>query len=126
MPETKVAVGVIYENESDSWVLVLHDTQGNFRLPYSHQRHGETIQEATKRIIESQLGIKTSEPEVIGFRDEILQNDTHYVSFLYAAKVEEEIDIYDEKSTFDWIPLGVARNMSLQFDHQNLIKLIQD
>jgi ADP-ribose pyrophosphatase YjhB (NUDIX family) len=123
MPETKVAVGVIFENETDKYILLLHNNDG-FRLPYDHQRHGETTSQAAERIVKEHLGLNVLNFEGAGWRDEIYQGDTHYVSLIYTVAVDGEVDLYDEKSVWDWIPVGVAANMELQFDHQELIKLI--
>jgi ADP-ribose pyrophosphatase YjhB (NUDIX family) len=124
MPETKVVAGVIYTNESGSYILTLHNSDG-FYLPFDVQRTSETTEDAVKRIVVEGLGLQFVKSDAVGWRDEInTKNASHYVTLLFLIEIDGEIDINDEKSTFDWIPIEKAETMNLQFDHQELVKLM--
>jgi ADP-ribose pyrophosphatase YjhB (NUDIX family) len=93
-PQTGVSVAIFRAGE----VLLVERSSGAYRglwsLPGGHQHAGETIEEAARRELHEETGLRAGELRFVEIHEPVLRNEAgaveaHYVLGIFAGTIEE-------------------------------------
>ena len=121
---TKVTVCAIIKK--DGKILLTKRAVEPYRrywcLPGGHVEYGETVENAVKREVYEEVGIKVK-PKFLGYFDEIIKRlKWHRVVMVFSSKTRKEPKISKEVLEAKWFSKGEIKKMRLAFRHKEILK----
>lgn len=133
MPVEKSAGAVIFRKEKDTIkYLLLHYEAGHWDLPKGHIEKGENLEEAARREIEEETGIKDIK-FISDFKETIkyfYKRDSKkffkIVVFFLAQTKTKDVKISYEHQGFKWLPYEKAREQLTFRNAKDVLKKAND
>ena len=109
-------VGALIFNEKNQLLIVkTHKWKGNYTIPGGHVELGERLEEAVKREIWEETGLKMTSSDYLCHQqfiyDDSFWKKRHFIFFDFVCRVENgEVRLNEEAQEFVWVDLDEVDN----------------
>ncbi|MBI2550490.1 NUDIX domain-containing protein [Candidatus Woesearchaeota archaeon] len=117
-PETTVGA-LIFNNEGKIFLMKSHKWKGKYVIPGGHIELGETIEEALKREIKEETGLKIRDIEFIHLQEFIFGKafwkKRHFIFLDYACKTtSKKVKLNSEGQGYVWTTVEKALKLPVE------------
>ena len=109
-PEPTVGA-LIFNQENQLLIVKTHKWHGNYTIPGGHVEMGERLEDALKREIWEETGLKLIKADYLCYQefiyDECFWEKRHFIFFDFVCRVEPGIiKLNEEAQTYAWVDLN--------------------
>jgi nucleoside triphosphatase len=113
-PEPTVGA-LIFNDKNQLLIVKTHKWKGNYTIPGGHVELGERLEEAVKREIWEETGLKMTRADYLCHQqfiyDDSFWEKRHFIFFDFVCRVENaEVRLNEEAQEFAWVNLDEVDN----------------
>lgn len=117
-PEPTVGA-LIFNNEGKIFLMKSHKWKGKYVIPGGHIKLGETIEEALKREVKEETGLKIRDIEFVSWQEFIFGKSfwkkRHFIFLDYACKATSKlVKLNSEAQEFVWVQVEKALKLPVE------------
>ncbi|MCP6726805.1 MAG: GNAT family N-acetyltransferase [Patescibacteria group bacterium] len=130
-PKAVISAIILKDNKLLVFKRAEDPLKGHWDIPGGFMDEGESLEEATRREIKEETGIDAKEVTFIKTFPGITEwegNDFPVLNFFYLVDIgDQEIQLNDENSEFDWISLAEVNPENIAFEaNQRCVQWLKD